>query len=120
MFGSLHPYASFCCCRGEDEDEQQRPQAPAGPPLVQYDLQELETAQQLLSAEIEAVRSAMGHSDVAPEDYYKAWQDTADEFVLDEQVSAGELYEHGCTHEVLTCVCHCKSHTCCTTDWFML
>eukprot|EP00878_Enallax_costatus_P014008 GHUV01014649.1.p1 GENE.GHUV01014649.1~~GHUV01014649.1.p1 ORF type:complete len:761 (+),score=332.12 GHUV01014649.1:659-2941(+) len=74
--------------KGDDDEEQQRPQAPAGPPLVQYELEELEEAQRLLSAEVEVVRTAMGHADVAPEDYFKAWQDTADEFVLDEQGNA--------------------------------
>lgn len=75
------------CCRGDVDDEQQRPHAPAGPPLVQYDLAELEEAGRLLSAEVEVVRAGMGHAGVLQEEYYKAWQDTADEFVLDEKVS---------------------------------
>lgn len=76
----------FLCCRGDADGEQQRPHAPAGPPLVQYDLEQLEEAGRLLSAEVDVVRAAMGHSDVPLQEYYKAWQDTSDEFVLDEQV----------------------------------
>lgn len=53
---------------------------------MQFETEELEEAQRLLAAEIGVVRAAMGHADVAQEEYMKAWQDTADEFVLDEKV----------------------------------
>eukprot|EP00879_Flechtneria_rotunda_P009300 GHRR01009737.1.p1 GENE.GHRR01009737.1~~GHRR01009737.1.p1 ORF type:complete len:737 (+),score=290.38 GHRR01009737.1:223-2433(+) len=72
----------------DDIEEQQRPIVPAGPPLMQYSLEELTAARAMLAAEVEVVRQAMGHGDVSQEEYLDVWRSTVDDFVVDEQVGS--------------------------------
>lgn len=64
-------------------------QVPRGPPLVQYSLAELAAARELLQAEAGVVKAAMGHGECEAEEYFEAWVNLADDFVVDEQVCWG-------------------------------
>lgn len=71
---------------GADDSAAVRQQVPKGPPLVQYSLVEMDAARELLRAEVEVVRGAMGHSGCGEVEYLEAWKVTVDDFVVDDQV----------------------------------
>jgi hypothetical protein len=77
----------------QDEAQQQQEQqmVPKGPPLMQFDLAELEAAAALLTQEVEVVRERMGHAGVGYEEYAEAARVAAEDFVIDAQVSLTEL-----------------------------
>jgi len=64
----------------QDEAQQQQQMVPKGPPLVQFDLAELEAAAALLTQEVEVVRERMGHSGVGYEEYAEAARVAAEDF----------------------------------------
>lgn len=70
--------------QGEAPAQQQL--VPKGPPLVQFSLQEIDAARQLLASEVEVVRGAMGHSGCGQAEYLEAWRVVADDFVVDDKV----------------------------------
>jgi hypothetical protein len=61
-------------------------QVPKGPPLVQFSLAEMDAARELLSAEVEVVRGAMGHSSCSQEEYIEAWGVVIADMVFDDKV----------------------------------
>lgn len=61
-------------------------QVPKGPPLVQFSLAEMDAARELLSAEVEVVRGAMGHSSYSQEEYIEAWGVVIADMVFDDKV----------------------------------
>jgi hypothetical protein len=46
----------------------------------------MDAARQLLSAEVEVVRGAMGHGSYSPEEYMEAWGVVIADMVFDEKV----------------------------------
>lgn len=59
---------------------------PKGPPLMQFSLHEMDAARELLAAEVEIVKGAMGHSSFGQVEYVEAWRVVVDDFVVDDKV----------------------------------
>lgn len=59
---------------------------PKGPPLVQFSLQEMDTARELLAAEVEVVRGAMGHGSLVQQEYLETWMVVVNDVVFDDKV----------------------------------
>jgi len=74
---------------GAEQQQQQQQLVPKGPPLVQYSLAEMDAVREMLGAEVEVVRAAMGHSGAGEVEYLEAWRAVVDDFVVDEQVGVG-------------------------------
>eukprot|EP00775_Hariotina_reticulata_P012657 gene12657-12784_t len=71
--------------KAQQDDPQQQQMVPKGPPLMQFDLGELEAAAAMLSEEVEVVKGRMGHAGVGHEEYAEAARVAAEDFVIDAQ-----------------------------------